>query len=209
MRSWVLHELWPEWPSSNWFLLEPCKAKTSPFGCCTWICKSSGLSVQRDAGVGLGPSRELSYHPNTCSPQPRKAKVCLQVMNKRFLLSEKYFSLGRGMKPGPLFAFQGKRNPLFVSSTLAVDKMWMLRNTPQSAVLSLLWCFAVIWLCRSYPRQLRECSLLQPAFLLQDLSGEMPVDAALLPVPAWRGPDSPSSPAQLGWTGNKWMSKSS
>jgi len=155
--------------------------------------------VQRDAEVGLGPSQELPYHPNLCSPQPRKAKVCLQVGNKKFLLSEKYFSLGRGKQPGPLFAFQGK-NPVFASFPLSMDKMWVLTNTPQSAVLSPLWCFVIIRLGRRSP---------QPAFLLQDVLRRclwMPLCswclhglawAAHLPLPSWVGLGTMDVKAQL------------
>lgn len=166
------------------------------------VCPGRGMQ----AGVGLGLSQELPYHPNMCSPEPRKAKVCLHVRNKKFLLSEKHFSLRRRNKPGPLFGFQGK-NPVFFSFTLAVDKMWVLTNAPQSTVLPPLWCFVVIWLCRSYPSQLRVSPLPQPAFLLQDLFGEMPVDATLQLVPAWPALGRPSSPAQLSWAGEKRMSK--
>lgn len=138
------------------------------------VCQCRGRS-------GTLPGAPVSHQH--MHPQPRKAKICLQVMNKKFLLSEKYFSLGRSKKPGPLFAFQGK-NPVFTSFALAANKMWVLTNTPQSAVLSPLWCFGVLWVCRSHPSQLRASPLPQPACFLQDLFGEMPVDATLQLVPA-------------------------
>lgn len=200
MRNWVLHKLWPEWPSSRWFLLEPCKAKPPLLAAVHGFGKSSGLSVQRDAGLGLGLSQELPYHPNMCSPQPREGKVCLQVRNKKFLLSEKYFSLGTGKKPGPLFVFWGK-NPVFASFPLAADKIWLLPNPPQSAVLSPLWCFVLTWLCSSYSRQPRASPLPRPAFPLQDFFGEDACGCRFAGGPgmAWTGQPLFPCPAGSGW----------
>lgn len=91
------------------------------------------------AGMGL----VLPYHPNMCNPQHRKSKDCLQVRKKMSRVSG---------KPGPLGAFQGKK---LVFASFTLDKLWVLTNTPGSAVLSLLCCFMIMQLCRSYPRQLR------------------------------------------------------
>lgn len=158
-----------------------------------WFVSAEGCRGR----TGTLPGAPVS--PQDMHPQPRKSKVCLQVRNKKFLLSEKYFSLGRGKKtPGPFFSFQGK-NPAFASFTLVVDKMWVLTNTPQSAVLSSLWCFVVLWVCKICPGQLRASLHPWPAFLVQNFLGRclwMPLCswslhgphwAAHLPLPSWVG----------------------
>lgn len=161
-----------------------------------WILKVTWFVSAKRCRVGLVLPQELPYHPNMCNRWHRKGKVCLQVRKKMSLVS--------GKKPGHLVVFQGKK---LVFTSFTLDKLWVLTNMPQSAVLSLLCCFMIMQLCRSYPSQLRASPKPWPASPPQDLCGEMPVDAALQLVLTWPVLGRSSSPAQMGQAGEEWMSK--
>lgn len=134
MCSWVLHKLWPEWHSSDWFLLQPCKAKPPLLAaeCGFCIC---GLSVQGDSEVGLVLSQEFPNHPNMSNPQHRKGKVCLQARKKMSLVS--------GKKPSPLISFQGK-------NLCSSHSLWKKCECSQTHLkVQSSHCFAVSWSCSS------------------------------------------------------------
>lgn len=182
--------------------LETLQGETSPFGCRTWIWQAKRFVSEE------GCRARSSHITPTCAAHSLgKVRSAFKSGTKSSYCLKNIFPWEEARSQARYLLSEAK---ILCSphSHWPRTKIWLLTNTPKNTPPK-LWCFVLMWLCRSYSRQPRASPLPRPAFPLQDFFGEMPTDAALQVVPAWPGRGSPSSPAQPGRAGDKWMSKPS